>query len=141
MARCIASLLVASVGLFLGACTLEPHYHRPPAPVPALPGGTAGGTAAADIGWREFFPDPQLQQLIALALTDNRDMRVAVGSLLGRGDRGGRLSGAAGEATRDGLMGGNLWFFGATADGALEASSDPLGRVDANLAVLGGFER
>jgi outer membrane protein TolC len=37
----------------------------------------AGGTAAADIGWREFFPDPQLQQLIALALTNNRDLRVA----------------------------------------------------------------
>ncbi len=34
--------------------------------------------AAADIGWREFFPDPQLQQLIALALTNNRDLRVAV---------------------------------------------------------------
>jgi multidrug efflux system outer membrane protein len=56
---------------------LEPQYHRPPAPVPALPDGTAGGTAAADIGWREFFPDPQLQQLIALALTSNRDLRVA----------------------------------------------------------------
>ena len=69
--------LAAAVAALLGACTLEPHYHRPPAPVPALPGGTAGGTAAADIGWREFFPDPQLQQLIALALTNNRDLRVA----------------------------------------------------------------
>ena len=77
MARCLASLLVASVGVILDACTLEPHYHRPPAPVPPLEGGTAGGTAAADIGWREFFPDPQLQQLIALALTNNRDLRVA----------------------------------------------------------------
>jgi multidrug efflux system outer membrane protein len=46
--------------------------------VPALPDGAAGGTAATDIGWREFFPDPQLQQLIALALTNNRDLRVAV---------------------------------------------------------------
>ena len=78
MARSIASLLVTPVALILGACTLEPQYHRPPAPVPALPGGTAEGPAAADIGWREFFPDPQLQQLIALALTDNRDLRVAV---------------------------------------------------------------
>jgi multidrug efflux system outer membrane protein len=69
--------LVAAVATLLGACTLEPHYHRPPAPVPALPGSTAGGTAAADIGWREFFPDPQLQQLIALTLTNNRDLRVA----------------------------------------------------------------
>ncbi len=78
MARSIGSLLVTPVALMLGACTLEPQYHRPPAPVPALPGGTAEGPAAADIGWREFFPDPQLQQLIALALTDNRDLRVAV---------------------------------------------------------------
>ncbi len=68
--------LAAAVATLLGACTLEPHYHRPPPPVPALP--AEGGTAAADIGWREFFPDPQLQQLIVLALTNNRDLRVAV---------------------------------------------------------------
>jgi multidrug efflux system outer membrane protein len=70
-------LLAVAVATLLGACTLEPHYQRPPAPVPALQGGAAGDTLAADIGWREFFPDPQLQQLIALALTDNRDLRVA----------------------------------------------------------------
>ena len=69
--------LPATVAMLLGACTLEPHYHRPPSPVPALQAETAGGTAAADIGWREFFPDPQLQELIALALTSNRDLRVA----------------------------------------------------------------
>jgi multidrug efflux system outer membrane protein len=69
--------LAAAVATLIGACTLEPHYQRPPAPVPALAGGTAGETVAADIGWREFFPDPQLQQLIALALADNRDLRVA----------------------------------------------------------------
>ena len=33
---------------------------------------------AADIGWREFFRDPRLQQLIELALTNNPDLRVAV---------------------------------------------------------------
>jgi outer membrane protein, multidrug efflux system len=61
----------------LGACTLEPHYQRPAAPVPPLSGGIPGGAAAADVGWREFFPDPQLQQLIVLALASNRDLRVA----------------------------------------------------------------
>jgi outer membrane protein, multidrug efflux system len=70
-------LLAAALCALLGACTLEPHYHRPPSPVPALQGGTAGDTVAADIGWREFFPDPQLQQLIESALTNNRDLRVA----------------------------------------------------------------
>jgi outer membrane protein, multidrug efflux system len=77
MARGSICLLAAAMTTLLAACTLEPHYHRPPAPVPALPGGAVGGTAAVDIGWREFFPDPQLQQLIALALIDNRDLRVA----------------------------------------------------------------
>ena len=78
MARRSTYFLAVALATLLGACTLEPHYHRPPAPVPALQGGTAAEPVAADIGWREFFPDPQLQQLIALALTDNRDLRVAV---------------------------------------------------------------
>jgi multidrug efflux system outer membrane protein len=77
MARRSICLLTAAVAALLGACTLEPHYQRPPAPVPALPDGAAGGTAAVAIGWREFFPDPQLQQLITLALASNRDLRVA----------------------------------------------------------------
>jgi multidrug efflux system outer membrane protein len=70
--------LAVALAALLPACTLEPHYDRPASPVPPLEGGAAGGTAAADIGWREFFPDPQLQELIALALADNRDLRVAV---------------------------------------------------------------
>jgi multidrug efflux system outer membrane protein len=78
VARRSTYFLAVALATLLGACTLEPHYHRPPAPVPALQGGTAAEPVAADIGWREFFPDPQLQQLIALALTDNRDLRVAV---------------------------------------------------------------
>jgi len=32
---------------------------------------------AADIDWREFFDDPRLQRLIEIALTNNRDLRVA----------------------------------------------------------------
>ena len=77
--KLLRSLAVA-LALSLGACTLEPHYERPPPPVPPLQGGAQGqgAQAAADIGWREFFPDPQLQELIALALTNNRDLRVAM---------------------------------------------------------------
>jgi len=66
----------------LSACTMEPHYSRPAAPVPANWNGDATGKAdkasVADIGWREFFPDPMLQRLIELALANNRDLRVAV---------------------------------------------------------------
>ncbi|MDB5974978.1 MAG: multidrug transporter [Nevskia sp.] len=70
------ALAAALAATALAACTMEPDYQRPAPPVPALDGGT-GSSAAADIGWREFFPDPQLQQLIVIALADNRDLRVA----------------------------------------------------------------
>ncbi|MFJ0779857.1 efflux transporter outer membrane subunit, partial [Bordetella bronchiseptica] len=47
----------------------------------AKPGGRAyagaGAPAAADVGWRDFFGDPLLQELLALSLANNRDLRVA----------------------------------------------------------------
>jgi outer membrane protein, multidrug efflux system len=69
--------MAGAVALLLSACTLEPHYHRPEPPMPAPSQGQPGGQLATDTGWREFFPDAQLQQLIALALANNRDLRVA----------------------------------------------------------------
>jgi outer membrane protein, multidrug efflux system len=77
MACRVTHLLAAVLAALVGGCTLEPHYQRPAPPVPALVSGTPGGAIAADIGWHEFFLDPQLRQLIALALVDNRDLRVA----------------------------------------------------------------
>ncbi len=66
----------------LSACTMEPHYSRPAAPVAPTWNGNAAGAAdktdVADLGWRQFFPDPVLQRLIALALANNRDLRVAI---------------------------------------------------------------
>ncbi|PAJ79026.1 efflux transporter outer membrane subunit [Burkholderia ubonensis] len=73
----------------LAACSMEPTYQRPDAPIPSAypngpaystPGANAGqqnAPAAADLGWRQFFVDPQLQQLIARALANNRDLRIA----------------------------------------------------------------
>lgn len=69
------------LALCLCACTMEPHYDRPKPPVPqnwnAAGTGTTSAPAAPDVGWRDFFPDPVLQQLIALALANNRDLRIA----------------------------------------------------------------
>jgi multidrug efflux system outer membrane protein len=72
----------AALAALLAGCSLEPRYEPPALPVPAqwrAPAGPAAGAiAASETGWREFFPDPHLQALIAQALAGNRDLRVAV---------------------------------------------------------------
>jgi multidrug efflux system outer membrane protein len=78
-------LAAMAAALALAGCSLEPTYERPAAPVAgAYPQGPAyvhasanTDIAAADIGWRDFLEDPRLQQLVAIALANNRDLRVA----------------------------------------------------------------
>jgi multidrug efflux system outer membrane protein len=78
--RSVESPAVACA-LALASCSLVPRYERPPAPVsPAweAPAGAAPGlTTAADLGWRDVLGDERLQALVALALENNRDLRVA----------------------------------------------------------------
>ena len=74
------NLLVAAVAAVLTACTMAPRYERPAAPVSASyeNSDTRGAVVpAAEIGWKEFFPDPELQTLIGHALVNNRDLRIA----------------------------------------------------------------
>jgi multidrug efflux system outer membrane protein len=83
----LRSVIVAIALLVLSGCaSMAPEYTRPEAPVPSeWPSGPAynastgntGGRSATDITWQEFFIDKQLQELIALALENNRDLRVA----------------------------------------------------------------
>jgi multidrug efflux system outer membrane protein len=65
---------------------MAPKYTRPEAPVPAQwPTGpayketkfAASAPAAAELPWRDFFTDERLQKVIAIALDNNRDLRVA----------------------------------------------------------------
>ncbi|WP_028008481.1 efflux transporter outer membrane subunit [Solimonas flava] len=77
----ILTLAAIAAAAALSACTLEPRYQRPDAPVaaayPDAP-AAAAQTVAADLGWRDFFADARLQKLIEIALANNRDLRVAV---------------------------------------------------------------
>jgi len=79
-------LLLVGIALIPAGCTMAPKYARPVAPVPAgWPTGTAyqaiqpatNAPDARQLRWREFFTDEKLQQVIATALTNNRDLRVA----------------------------------------------------------------
>ncbi|WP_369916219.1 AdeC/AdeK/OprM family multidrug efflux complex outer membrane factor [Xanthomonas sp. NCPPB 3005] len=84
MSRSILTPLALAVSTLLAGCSLMPAYERPAAPVPAQFDGAAadasaqtGAVPVADIGWRAVFTDPKLQQVIELALDNNRDLRVA----------------------------------------------------------------
>ena len=71
-----------AAALLASGCSFIPQLDRPAPPVaeqfPAAASQTAGSIAAADIPWQQFFTDPRLQQVIQLALDNNRDLRVAV---------------------------------------------------------------
>jgi len=73
-------LLPLAAALLAAGCSMMPKYERPAAPVPgAFPYPSAqGGTPAAQLSWEQFFADARLRSLIATALRNNRDLRVAV---------------------------------------------------------------
>jgi multidrug efflux system outer membrane protein len=82
-----ANAVIAAAFITLYGCAgMAPEYKRPEAPVPSdWPAGPAYKDSAAGPGetnppvitWREFFINEQLQKLIALALENNRDLRIA----------------------------------------------------------------
>jgi len=72
--------LVASLGM-AGCSTLVPKNTAVAPAIPAQwPAEASQGevTDVAALGWRDFFTDERLQQVIGQALDNNRDLRVAV---------------------------------------------------------------
>jgi len=79
------ALLTPSL-LVLAACSLAPKYQRGDLPVadawpvsaaPSLNTGVPAATDHTQVPWKALFLDPKLQATINLALTNNRDLRVA----------------------------------------------------------------
>jgi multidrug efflux system outer membrane protein len=87
--RTLSRACTAALAALTFGCSLAPEYVRPAlpvaneypvdAPVPpgAKPDPTPDQRAAAEIAWREYFADAELQAMIAQALEHNRDLRVA----------------------------------------------------------------
>ena len=97
------TLSIALATAVASGCTMIPAYERPAAPVPeafpvvTLPPTTDAVPAAEDgpmpaaaaqassaepapadtLSWRDYFADPRLHEVIALALANNRDLRIA----------------------------------------------------------------
>ncbi|MHB8077776.1 MAG: efflux transporter outer membrane subunit [Candidatus Krumholzibacteriia bacterium] len=86
MKRSVFVLLSGLAALLATGCTLAPRYVRPASPVPdAWTAPTAGNDSLAaggaptpaDVTLADFFPDSRLQQLVGMALANNRDLRLA----------------------------------------------------------------
>ncbi|MFY8194489.1 MAG: efflux transporter outer membrane subunit [Novosphingobium sp.] len=82
------ALLATLPALALSACNFAPKYVQPTAPVPqSLPQGGAyaalpsGETTADALGWRDFFTDARLQQVIERALAGNRNLRATLANV------------------------------------------------------------
>lgn len=80
----VISLACASL---LSACSLIPPYERPAAPITTQWPGTAATSNNSsnnstqplwNKGWEDFYTDKTVQELIHIALANNRDLRVSV---------------------------------------------------------------
>jgi multidrug efflux system outer membrane protein len=78
------AMLIACTAL--AACSMEPKYLRPEAPVPpSWPVGDAylrnSEAALPTVNYRDIFRDARLQSLIEQALANNRDLRIAAANI------------------------------------------------------------
>ncbi len=78
----LTAVAIAAIGAALAGCAnLAPTYERPAAPVaaqfPAAAASAPIATPAADLDWQAFFTDERQKRLIAMALANNRDLRIA----------------------------------------------------------------
>ena len=72
--RKVLILALAPVALGAAGCAAE----KAPLPKAPVAANYAVTEALTPLTWREFFADARLQRLIALALNENRDLRIAV---------------------------------------------------------------
>ncbi len=79
-------LMLVGFSVILCSCSLAPEYNQPQAPVPGewpqgaayiSPGTMSDAEEITELNREEFFPDEQLQGIIAMALESNRDLRLA----------------------------------------------------------------
>lgn len=70
--------LIPLAAAVIASCSLEAPPDIPGAEsVPVRFSGSGEGVVPADLDWRSFFTDPRLRGLVAVALDNNRDLRVA----------------------------------------------------------------
>jgi outer membrane protein, multidrug efflux system len=72
--------LCLSMSLLPACSSMAPPYETPLIPIAAQypPSTSPGGIGVAEIGWRNYFTDLPLRNLITQALENNRDLRITI---------------------------------------------------------------
>jgi len=78
VASCVASCGILEPKLPSATPAVPAQWPLPPFTASTPPAASATDVATADIGWRDFFVNQKLEELIAIALANNRDLRIAV---------------------------------------------------------------
>lgn len=85
----VASVVLLVACVFILGCTVGPNYKRPQVPAPPAFRGSddaaissASDHSLGDQNFAEVFREPELQQLIRTALTNNFDVRIAAQRVL-----------------------------------------------------------
>lgn len=78
---------IVALALLLSACSMEPKYVQPASPVPpSWPVGDAylrqSEAALPSLTYRQILADNRLQSIIAHALENNRDLRIAAANIV-----------------------------------------------------------
>ncbi|WP_369826817.1 efflux transporter outer membrane subunit [Comamonas sp. 26] len=82
----ISAVAAACAAALLAGCNLAPVYKTPDLPVPETVSANAAPVQASEAALQQaqalqWLQSPQLRDVVALALSNNRDLRVAIGSI------------------------------------------------------------
>jgi multidrug efflux system outer membrane protein len=77
-----AALAACALAAALAACTMGPDYHRPEVAAPAKFRFEPPASDAVDTQWWTRYDDPVLDALIAEALANNRNVKIAAANVL-----------------------------------------------------------
>ncbi|HIE6690804.1 TPA: multidrug efflux RND transporter outer membrane subunit EefC, partial [Klebsiella pneumoniae] len=67
--------------LTAGCVSLDPHYDRPAAPVPATLPGAHGESTSVVGDWQKVVNDARLKKVVSIALNSNRDVQKALADI------------------------------------------------------------
>ena len=72
-------IVLTSLSLVISGCMLGPDYERPEVELPErFEQSDMAGESIANVDWWSVFEDPNLSDLINLALVENKDLAIAV---------------------------------------------------------------